>query len=1053
MADPAEGPWTVFQNAAPAPVEDGPWVIAQQQEILNQPQPNAPHGVINAIIAGIQSSASGLILRGKKPDTALAEDAPWYERTAANVAGTVADLPEMIVGGAGGGAVAGPIGATAGAFAAPQALREALMTAYAQGGANSWEDVWAITKSALAGGTKGAVIGAATGGAGRFVGTLGGGLAARTGAEIATMTTAGSALEGRMPTAQDFVDAAIVVGGLRVATTVAGRLRNIYAKTGAPPEEVALQSLKDPELKAQINASDEIPAAFKPIAAEENVKAAVPDPKDRATAVQFAQSPFKPIDQIPGDPAKPTEVNYNYINSSEDVAGALSRLSQLYEPSIQAQRRGEVSNVQTMQEAKTSLADILGTTGERVPGGAANATELYARKQLAVGAAEEVVRQGKALADLGEKATPEQVTQFLAMVERSSMILSEFLGARAETGRALQILKSTSRLSVKFEEMQKTIDQYGGTEGALKLAKIIGETDNPAAALAAAKKATTPTLLEKIIEVWKASILTGPTTHMANVSGNIIGMGFLPFERYVAAGIGAVRGGSERVTFTEAHALTNGMFNGVMDGLKMAGAVMRDEAPMSPKLDQPRGSIGGAVGEAIRIPFRALSAEDAFFRTVAERGEANAFATRQAYAEKLIPGTREFNARVVDLVQNPDEAMLKYIKDAGDVVVYTSKLGTMGTHLQLAVRGTPLEFVLPFIKTPANLLKWAAERLPGVNLLMANVRDDLSNRHGEVARDLAMARMVVGGVVATTVLTAMESGNLTGGGIADPEKRRAKMAAGWQPYSIKFGDTYYNYARIDPLGRLLATVADIAEISQAVGLDAHDKINLGGVMVAAIGNATISQTYLSGLASAIGALTDPQRYGDKILDQYAASLVPSIIGQTAAAMDPKAREVNGVLDAIQARIPIWREQLLPKINPLTGEPIKPERLFPLAPVITTKATEDKVLSEAARLGVSLPVAPKKVHLGRGVGKLGDVKIAPEARNAYTETQGKFAHQLLEQIVNTPAWDGMPDLVKESIYSKILAGARRQAALTALPPEARIIEAVRIANEVQQQLNQ
>jgi len=45
--------------------------------------------------------------------------------------------------------------------------------------------------------------------------------------------------------------------------------------------------------------------------------------------------------------------------------------------------------------------------------------------------------------------------------------------------------------------------------------------------------------------------------------------------------------------------------------------------------------------------------------------------------------------------------------------------------------------------------------------------------------------------------------------------------------------------------------------------------------------------------------------------EYAASLVPKIMGQTAAAMDPHAREVDSTLDAIKSQIPVMRESCGP----------------------------------------------------------------------------------------------------------------------------------------------
>jgi hypothetical protein len=140
------------------------------------------------------------------------------------------------------------------------AIREGLMQAYSQGGVNSWRDLWEIMKAASVGGGKGAIIGGATMGAGRVTGNL----VARTAApalvrtasmvaaETATMATTAAALEGRLPTAQEFADAAILVGGVRTAVKVSSNLRTIFSKTGIPPDQVALEAQRDPVLREEL---------------------------------------------------------------------------------------------------------------------------------------------------------------------------------------------------------------------------------------------------------------------------------------------------------------------------------------------------------------------------------------------------------------------------------------------------------------------------------------------------------------------------------------------------------------------------------------------------------------------------------------------------------------------------------------------------------------------------------------------------------------------------------------------------------------------------------
>jgi hypothetical protein len=57
-----------------------------------------------------------------------------------------------------------------------------------------------------------------------------------------------------------------------------------------------------------------------------------------------------------------------------------------------------------------------------------------------------------------------------------------------------------------------------------------------------------------------------------------------------------------------------------------------------------------------------------------------------------------------------------------------------------------------------------------------------------------------------------------------PGKRRVQAAASWQPYSVKIGDTYYNYQRLQPVGTLIGMAADVAEVWDHMTEEESDKV-------------------------------------------------------------------------------------------------------------------------------------------------------------------------------------------------------------------------------------
>ncbi len=962
------------------------------------------------------------------------------------------------------------VGGFAGANALPAALRTAMMDSYTRGEVKSASEfmdramhiAWETTKAGVVGGATGAAGKVATAALPAAAGVISKAVAP-TAAQIATMTTVGKALEGQLPEPQDFLDAAIMIGGLQMAGSVAGRLRTVYAKTGIPPEQVLADATHNPELKAELVAKpglvaeavdagqgpitvSGVPKAYQAIAQDQVGRMIVPGEK----ATDVAVKPFAlEIPQAAGEPAKPSHVNYNYINAPEDTKLAMARLSQVYEQEITAQRRGTVSWEQTSAEAAKQLSDTLGGVDQKLlmprePGTPAGAAEILARKQMAVGAAESMMAARDDLLSKGANATMEDRLQFVASIERAAMIQSEFLGARAEVGRALNILKSSAMDAERVKQIQSVLDIYGKGDP-LKLAEMMKQLDNPTAALKFANEAVKATTWEKVIEAWKAGLVSGPTTHLANIIGNTTFAALRAPIDAVAAVIGKIRGGEERMSMLEPVARIYGNLQGTAEGLRQ-GIESFKTSEQAGKAEQFKPAIEGKVGEVVRLPFKALGAEDAVFRAMNERAEAHTLAVRAATNEGLNPLTREFRERVVQLVQNPTPEMAKEIQAAGDRFTFNTALGEKGRAVQSFVRQWHLEWAVPFIRTPGNIFKELARMTP-LAPLIKEWREAYSS--GGIARDKAIAEVAVGTAIMSTVFYHAMEGNITGAGEPDPGKRRVQQAAGWQPYSIKINGTYYNYQRLQPLGTLMGMAADIAEVWDHLNEEESDKVPK--MISVAFANAVTSQTFLQGITNVVNAMSDPTRFGPKLVQQYAGSAVPAIVAQPTAMLDPVVREVNSIRDAVMARIPGLRGELMPKRD-VFGEPIETkERFGPASPITETTESTDKVRSEAARLGISAAEAPKKIHLGRGSGKIGDTELTPEERDRFAEVGGKMAHQILADVVNDPSWDDTPDMVKRRIYQKVFRQSHHVAALEALPEGKRDELLQQITEKVQQEL--
>lgn len=263
----------------PPPFSDNPVAKHGTASHANVPEPVTSFS--DALEAGWQISTAGLQLRGKVPDKQVAVDAPWYSRIAGQLATITGDLPAMAVGmgaGAVGGVEAGPpgmvVGALAGGMALPTALRGLMVDAYEKGQFQTFPDFWDRVAPVMIDTAKSWVTGAATGVAGKVAGPAlevavpalaspAVTMAAKTAAEIGTMVTVGRALEGEVPAARDFMDAAILLGGLKFVEVGAGKLRDIYVKTGIPPKAVLADAENDVTVTQDLMSGKEIPDIYK----------------------------------------------------------------------------------------------------------------------------------------------------------------------------------------------------------------------------------------------------------------------------------------------------------------------------------------------------------------------------------------------------------------------------------------------------------------------------------------------------------------------------------------------------------------------------------------------------------------------------------------------------------------------------------------------------------------------------------------------------------------------------------------------------------------------
>jgi hypothetical protein len=327
-------------------------------------------------------------------------------------------------------------------------------------------------------------------------------------------------------------------------------------------------------------------------------------------------------------------------------------------------------------------------------------------------------------------------------------------------------------------------------------------------------------------------------------------------------------------------------------------------------------------------PGRVMQATDAYFQTMGYRMALQQQAVRMAGQEVAagkIPAV-QLKSRIADILTNPpDELQVLAVNQAKYQTFNNAPVQLTQTLMRARAQYPALNLLIPFLRTPSNILTYSVERSPLAPLLRG-WRADIAA--GGARREIALARMASGTMLMQTFYDLALSGVVTGRGPQNPQTVATMKRAGWQPYSVRVpmpdgSFRYFAYNRFDPIGTSIGEAADLVEILHNTDWDPNDskpQETLADAIVLSIANNAMNKTYLSGVATFIRALADPERTGMSYFERLASSVVPGGIREFARERDPWQREVDGMLDSARAGTPGLTSGL-PLRRDLWGRPI------------------------------------------------------------------------------------------------------------------------------------
>lgn len=723
------------------------------------------------------------------------------------------------------------------------------------------------------------------------------------------------------------------------------------------------------------------------------------------------------------------------FKAPDDIRNLINTTAERLPVELDEARRGTI----TLESTK-KLSDELGWSEEtllkRQRGQAFNAEQITASRLIMMNSAADLLDMAKQIR--AGNNSDEMLAVFRERLSRHAAIQAQVAGLTAEAGRALSVFRITAKAGdLRFQEIQGVIETSGGRGNVEKMVEVLTDiADRQGGKLdlgqinAVTKKLQKATTRDALLEAWIMGLLSGPQTHAVNMLGNTITALWQVPERKLASWISQSPIGSGEIQAGEAAAQAFGLVQGFRDGLILAGKALKtgEGSDLLGKVETPRRAIAAGtfgadpssvlgrgidyLGEAVRLPGRFLGAEDELFKAVGYRMEINAQAYRQAVSEGL--QGEPLAKRIAELVENPPDNIKLAGIDAARYQTYTNPLGEGGRMFQAALNKIPgARIIVPFFRTPVNILKFSIERTP-LAPAMASVRADIMA--GGARRDLALARIGLGSSIMAVTGAAAAAGQITGAGPSDKDMRDILKRKGWQPYSLKFGDTYVSYNRLDPIGMLLGIAADSAEIMGQVGEAEADRI--AGAALASISQNLLSKTYLRGVSDFVNVFSEAQRYenanrGRDYITKLIGSVVPTLIAQFERTTDPTVEDTHlftgfeAVTAGIKARIPGYSKDLPPRRN-LWGEPIVMEGgLGPdlISPVYTSTEKYSPIDDELLRLKMPVKMPPPNI---------GGVELTPDEYDRYVTLAG---HEAKDPNSGVGLKAALESLIKSDEYKR------------------------------------
>jgi len=616
--------------------------------------------------------------------------------------------------------------------------------------------------------------------------------------------------------------------------------------------------------------------------------------------------------------------------------------------------------------------------------------------------------------------------------------VGEYAGRQAMAGRTLQAVKSDKELMIaayknRLAQLKKADpENYKNMLKAMEveLGEVVGKGE------------LNPGFIKKFIE-WSVMIkLTGLSTHLKNTIGNTLMLTLRIPEKMAAGTIDSFIYGAKRLVGKEAKRAVYAKevfpeFVGMVQGTKQAfrdfwkmlvspTKYLEEVTKAGEAMVKHGGVIEGKLGQIIRAPARLLGATDVLFKSLNKNMELFSQAARIAYQEGL--KGEKFAKRFVDIIADPskEKSLLEIMRKSARERVFQEELGKFASTVnQMRTKMPWTRLIVPFWNTPMNLLKQGFQRTP-LSIILPSTQRHLMLKFipkDRIGMELA-GRMVSGSIIGSVLTYAAFEGRVSSGGPKSQSKRSLMRMSGWQPYSIKVGDTWVSYRGFEPISTWLRNAGDIAEGS----IKEEGYVDFAGKFALSYIKQFAENPFFLGLHDFFQGVDNPETSAPRFMASLAVgSTVPVLLQQWLTRVyDPTVRKpltkrgVGKFWDETKSRLPLGASKTVTPMRNIFGEPIVRQAPISQAFGFTMSFRNDSKLGqELSRLS---QLDEKSLSIGKPSRNIMGYDLTEEEYDRYIYLTGTLFKETLEKFINSPAYDKIPDDLKikaiRSIKTKI-----------------------------------